>query len=187
MIYVKHLIYTNLHACNVSIRDSFAGFLFLSTIKSILPLTPQLNFPMCKHILVRFPPLTKRNQCPPHWSHFVSVSLALLSQNCHIYINASCPVWLTLTESLNWHAWVRDGGLGEDGRSECKQSLSLCRCWEGDALAARVRLGPQDKNVFDIVSNCVIFALLVSERGCVSNQVFKCQLWQGVGFLSGSN
>lgn len=67
------------------------------------------------------------------------------------------------------HAWVRDRGHGEDGRSECKQSLSLnCQLGSG-ALCDSAGLRAQDKNVFDIVCNCVMFALLVSGGSASAN------------------
>lgn len=37
--------------------------------------------------------------------------------------------------------------------------------------------------MFDIVCNCVMFALLVSEGVCISKQAFDCQLWKGEAFL----
>lgn len=60
-------------------------------------------------------------------------------------------------------------GHGEDGRSECKQSLSLnCQLGSG-ALCDSAGLRAQDKNVFDIVCNCVMFALLVSGGSASAN------------------
>lgn len=41
--------------------------------------------------------------------------------------------------------------------------------------------GSQDKNVFDIVCNCVMFTLLVSEGACISKQAFDCQARWGQG------
>lgn len=78
-------------------------------------------------------------------------------------------------------------GSGKMWRSECKQSLSL-HCHRGrDALCACVGLRPQDKNVFDIVCNCVMFTLLVSEGVCIGKQAFDCWLWRGEEFLWASN
>ncbi len=111
----------------------------------------------------------------------VSASPSLISQ--WLYINASCHVWPTSAGRPGRHTWVRDAGLWEDGRSECKQSLSL-RCHRGrDALCVCVGLRPQDKNVFDIVCNCVMFTLLVSEGACIGKQAFDCRLWRGEAFL----
>lgn len=104
-----------------------------------------------------------------------------------LYINASCHVWPTSAEHSGCHTWVRDGGLGEDGRSECKQSLSLHCHWGRDALCVCVRLRPQDKNVFDIACNCVMFTLLVSEGTCISKQAFDCRCWWGEAFLWASS
>lgn len=113
----------------------------------------------------------------------VSASPSFISK--WLYINASCHVWPTSAGHSVWHTWVRDRGLGEDGRSECKQSLSPIFHWGSGTLCVCVRLRPQDKNVFDIVCNCVMFTLLVSEGACISKQAFDCQLWWGEGFLFG--
>lgn len=68
------------------------------------------------------------------------------------------------------HTWVRDGGHWEDGRSGGKQSLSL-GCQRGSGtLGDSARLRPQDKNVFDIVCNWVMFALLVSGGSASANR-----------------
>lgn len=61
-------------------------------------------------------------------------------------------------------------GPGEDVRSEHKQSLSLHCHWGRGDLSVCVGLRPQDKNVFDIACNCVMFTLLVSEGACISKQ-----------------
>lgn len=140
---------------------------------------------ICKHILAQFPAATS-NQCPPHWSYLVSVPLPLLSQN-------GCISMLPVTSDRLRQGVQADTpgsgteGSGEDGRSECKQSLSLNCHWGSGALCVCVRPRPQDKNVFDIVCNCVMFTLLVSERVCISKQAFDCQLWWGEAFLSEFN
>lgn len=93
----------------------------------------------------------------------VSASPSFISK--WLRINTSCHAWPTPAGCSGRHTWVRDRGHGEDGRSECKQSLSL-NCQRGSgALGDSARLRPQDKNVFDIVCNCVMFALLVSGGG----------------------
>lgn len=123
----------------------------------------------------------RKKSIPPSLVIFsVSASPSFISKWLHI--NASCHVWPGLTGRSGRHAWVRDRGHGEDGRSECKQSLSLsCQLGSG-ALCDSARLRSQDKNVFDIVCNCVMFALLVSGGVCISKQAFDCQLRRSEAF-----
>lgn len=147
----------NLYTSNNSKKDDFAGFP-PSEIMAICFPPKQI----CKHILAQFPAATS-NQCPPHWSYLVSVPLPLLSQNGRI---SMLPVRSDRLRQGVQADTPGSGteGSGEDGRSECKQSLSLNCHWGSGALCVCVRPRPQDKNVFDIVCNCVMFTLLVSEQ-----------------------
>lgn len=71
---------------------------------------------------------------------------------------------------LGYHTWVRDGGVGEDVRSETLQteSVSTLSLREGRSLCVCVGLRLQDKNVFDIACNCVMFVLCWYQRGPAS-------------------
>ena len=113
-------------------------------------------------------PETRKSMPPSLVIFSVSASPSFISK--WLRINGFCHVWPTLAGCSGRHTWVRDRGHGEDGRSECKHSLSLnCQLGSG-ALSDSVSLRPQDKNVFDIVCNCVMFALLVSEGSASANR-----------------
>lgn len=62
--------------------------------------------------------------------------------------------------------------------------VCLCAVTEG-RCAPRVRVGLslQDKNVFDIACNCVMFTLLISEGSYISKQAFDCHVGGGGAFL----
>lgn len=116
----------------------------------------------------------------PHSLVIFSVSASPSFISRWLYINATCHVWPTLAGASGpTHLGQGRRARREDGRSERKQSLSLsCQPGSG-ALWVCVRPRPQDKNVFDIVCNCVMFTLLVSEGACISKQPFDCRLWSG--------
>lgn len=128
-------------------------------------------------------PAAKRTQCPLLWSHLVSVTLPPL----YLKMAVMRPVAERLWQGVQG---VTPGsgtkGSGGKGRSEGKHSLSLRCHWGRDALCVCVRLRPQDKNVFDIACNCVMFTLLVSEGACIGKQELDCRSWWGEAFLPAS-
>lgn len=77
---------------------------------------------------------------PPHCSHLVSVPLPVFKfffyRKTVVYqCILSC---LTSAEHSGCHTWVTDRGLGEDGKFECKHSLSLHCHTEGGTLSVSV-------------------------------------------------
>lgn len=77
-------------------------------------------------------------------------------------------------------------GQGRRARGRCEiwvqtESVSTLSLREGCSLR------PQDKNVFDIVCNCVMLTLLVSGGGWIGKQAFDCRLWRGEAFLWASD
>lgn len=139
-------------------------------------------------ILFQFPAaFIKKSMAPSLLTLCVTASpcFFFLSQNW-LCIDVCCHVRLTSTWRCSRHTRVRDGGLGGKMGGLSANRVSLWIVTEGgDALPVRVRLRPQDKNVFDIACNCVMFALLVSEGACISKQASDCHFcvcwWVCVG------
>lgn len=118
---------------------------------------------------------------PPHWSYLTSVPLPLFISRRLYQCYLSCLTDFGVV-SRPTHLGQGRGASVEDGGSECKQSLSLNRQPGSSAICVCVwGPGPQDKNVFDIVCNCVMFTLLISEGACISKQAFDCRPWWGRG------